>query len=473
MAKDKTARPDKPAKPFEAVIGKNPKPAKPAKPVKVPVPAVPTPTVFIAGPPFEEQAKAEVAALASSGGILDFLKARAGELGKGAGGAALQWASGALLKAIGLGINADIARIEALLNEVLANQQKILDGLDKLLLEVQFQHLITRGYPAVEKITNVYDQLTVLAGLDDDDERKREAARLQDAVLDVNGGATINLKTLGDVLLGKDDLGGSGPLIDEFARRWVPVYLKKQTDEGAPLSLYPGQLDAWLHGLFLIQYMGLAEYANARIARGDFGLLAAQLKTTISSMEAQKALLEKSIPAFARNYPFSLFDGRYYVVHQLDYVRGNPDDTQVLYGSPDGVSTRDSFAVKFRDRHRDNGDEEWLFERIGNTETFLMRKRTNESPAYVYVTINSDFIKNQVVVRAKSQAQPIRFIMARTEDKKIGNDAPIPDQYFPVFLFANRGDCLAVTYHTPHQEITTVAGPLNQAVRLRIDYAGH
>lgn len=475
MAKDKTARPDKPAKPFEAVIGKNPKPAKPAKPVKPAKPAkpvkVPVPTVFVTGPSFAALAGDEVGALVSAETVLSFLKARALELANIPNGAVLQWATGALLKAIGVGIPGDIERIKELVEQVLEAQKEILAGLDKLLTEVDFNTLITVGYPAVERITSIYEELVVISGLEDPAEQKREADRIRTDILNSNLGTTLNLKTINDVLLGKQGLGGTDALINLFAKRWLPVYLAQQVRPEVPLSTYPSQLDAWLHGLFVVQYMGLAEYANARIANGDFGSLRAQVETTIRNMEAQKALLEESIPAFTRTLPDALFDGRYYVVRQVDFVRGRPFDTDVLYGSPEGDNYAESTAVKFRSRHRDNSDEEWQFEKTGETDTFIMHERSQRR--LVYVTVENAAQKDQVKVNVKGSAQTMRFVMGRTEDPNANPNAKIRDLYLPVFLFVRRGDFLTVRGHPVNVENITFAGPLNQAVRVLVDYAGH
>ncbi len=415
-------------------------------------------------------AEEEVAALASSQGILDFLKARAGELGKGAGGAALQWVSGELLSAIGLGIGADIKRIKELLDQILELVKDIMEALDKLILEVQFQHLITRSFDAVQRITIAYDGLAMLAKVPDDEERRRNAELKISAILDPNQGARFNLKTISNVLLGKDELGGSGPLIDLFSRRWLPVYLSKQLQPDVPLSTYPGQLDAWLHGLFVIQYMGLAELANARIARGDFGLLQQELDNTIEDMEAQRALLEESIPAFTRTLPDALFDGRRYVVTALNYSTGRLDDSQVMYGSPEGSSTHQSRAVKFRDRHNGNEDEEWQFEKTGKTDTFIMRELSRP----YYVTIDGTNLTDQVVVRPRDEATPLRFVMGLTQDPKANLEAKPPELYEPIFAFVDKKDkCLTVKHYGKNEEVLTFAGPEQNAVRVRIAFAGH
>ena len=82
----------------------------------------------------------ELDSLETSELILDFLKNKSIELGKEAGGKALQWVSAELLKAFGLGGDtSDLEQIKDLLNKVLENQKRILSKLDQLLLEVDFQ----------------------------------------------------------------------------------------------------------------------------------------------------------------------------------------------------------------------------------------------------------------------------------------------------------------------------------------------
>jgi hypothetical protein len=64
---------------------------------------------------------------------------------------------------------------------------------------------------------------------------------LRRGILNLNQGATLNLKTISDVLLGKDTLGQSGALISLFADRWFPVYTATQLAADVPLSTYTGK----------------------------------------------------------------------------------------------------------------------------------------------------------------------------------------------------------------------------------------
>src|SRR5207249_492543 len=108
---------------------------------------------------------------------------------------------------------------------------------------------------------------------------------------------------------------------------WFPAYTAKQLTADTPLSEYGGQLDAWLHGLFIIQYMGLAELANARIANGQWQMLQQEVADTIKRMDAQKALLNEAIPEWTRTLTNALFDGRWYVVRARDLVGGRIDNS--------------------------------------------------------------------------------------------------------------------------------------------------
>src|SRR5947199_338459 len=84
---------------------------------------------------------------------------------------------------------------------------KFLRKLDDVLREVQFQNLVTRGYESVQRITNIYERLQRLSEVKGQDEREREAKAIKVAVLDINSGILISLKTVSDVLTGKDQLG--------------------------------------------------------------------------------------------------------------------------------------------------------------------------------------------------------------------------------------------------------------------------
>ena len=322
----------------------------------------------------------EAKALTSPEGIVDFLKAKLEELARGGGGAALKWVSGSLLRVLGRGGGpSELEQIKAMLDQVLAQQKLILDKLEELLVEVKFQHLITRGYPSVQQISNLHDQLRRLSNVLSQPEREREAARLKAAILEVNAGTMASLKVVSDVLLGKDPMGPSDPLIRLFASRWQPLFLGRQLGPDVPLSTYWRRLDEWLHGLFMVQYMGLAQLANARVANGDFEILKQEIDDTVRNMTAQQVMLNEAIPKWTRTLPASVMDGRWYVIHGPHAHNRRWDTTQVLYGSPgNGQSHIHNFSVSYRGRHSRNGDEEWIFDKSGPNDAFFLRQRSRD-----------------------------------------------------------------------------------------------
>lgn len=426
-------------------------------------------SMYGTGERFQAMVADELASLDSSELILDFLKQKAIELGKETSGKALQWVSAELLKAFGLGGDtSDLEQIKSLLQQVLQTQQLILAKLGELLREVQFQALITRSYDAVERITNAYDALQQLSTIAGNEERQREADTLRTGILNVNQGATLNLKTISDVLLGKDPLGQSEPLINAFADRWFPVYAPKQLAADVPLSTYGGQLDAWLHGLFIIQYMGLAELANARIANGDFEQLQKDIDVTTQRMDAQKALLTEAIPEWTRTLPDALFDGRWYVVKARDLLGGRIDDSNVMYGSPAAATYLD-YTVQFRSRHANNGDEEWAFEKTGQNDTFYMRERSR--PNYVKLDGPRVIVGNPALPGALGGPKAkLRLVMGRTNDPAVKPDAKRRDLYVPLIAFLDSGNYLTYTRGGSNLVFTE---PQDKAVRVEIVYSGH
>jgi hypothetical protein len=408
--------------------------------------------------------------------ILDFLKQKATELAKEASGKALQWVSAELLKAFGLGGDtSDLQQIKDLLGQVLMNQQRILGELDKLLIEVQFQALITRGYDAVERITSAYQALQDLSTITRDEERQKEADTLQRGILNLNQGATLNLKTISDVLLGKDTLGQSGALISLFADRWFPVYTATQLAADVPLSTYTGKLEAWLHGLFIVQYMGLAELANARIATGEFEQLEKDIALTTQRMDDQKALLNEAIPEWTQTLPNALSDGRWYVVKARDLVGGRIDNSNVMYGSP-ATGTYLDYTVQFRSRHANNGDEEWTFQKTGQNDTFWMRERSRDN--HVKLDQTRVIVGNPDLPRPfGGPSAKMRLVMGRTNDPAVKPDAKRRDLYVPLIAFIDDPDrgLKSGTYLTYARGGSNLVftGPPDKAVRVEIVYSGH
>jgi len=408
---------------------------------------------------FQAMADEEVAAVASSSGILDFLNKRKEELAQGVGGAALQWVSGEVLRAFGLGIGGDLDKIKEVLNQVLWTQQQILMALGELLREVQFQALITRGYESVERITGIYKRLRNLAntGKPEDPGNQEEAKLLKTAILDPDNGVGVGLQTITDVLLDQGALESETPLIPLFAARWLPAFLKKQLEPEVPLSLYPGQLEAWLHGLFIVQYLGLAELASARVANGQFGLLKEELEQTIGELVKQRALLDQAIPEFTRTQPEALFDGRRYVVRSLD-------DSRVMYGSP----VYNDLSVQFRNRHEGNEDEEWRFEKTGESDTFIMRELSG--PAYV--TLEKS-LPLGVAVKVGDRSKAVKMKLVLGQNPKAAPDAKPRDQFLPIFGFVGRTEYMSLEKYRDGDHSFAKLGPENEAVHLQIVYAGH
>lgn len=429
---------------------------------------------------FQAMVDAEKASLESSELILDFIKQKAIELSKQAGGKALQWVSAELLKAFGLGGDtSDLEQIKSLLQQVLQMQQLILGKLDGLLREVQFQALITRSSDSVERIRTTYGLLQRLSTVAGNEERERVAREIRDGILDINQGATLNLETISHVLLGDDPLGHSDPLINVFVDRYFPVYTSRQLAADTPLSEYGGQLEAWLHGLFIIQYMGLAELANARIAHDEFETLQGEVEETIRRMDAQKALLNEAIPEWTRTLPGALFDGRWYVVKARDLVGGRIDTSNVLYGSPAAGSYLD-YTVQFRTRHANNGDEEWAFQKTGQNDTFWMRERSRDN----HVKLDQSGTPYRVIVGNPDLPGPLggpsaklRLVMGRTNDPAVKPDAKRRDLYVPLIACVDDPDRglkngTYLTYTRGGQNLV-FAGSQDKAVRVEIVYSGH
>ena len=405
---------------------------------------------------FNALAAEEAKALTSPEGIENFLKAKLEELARSAGGSALRWISAELLKALGLGGGpSELEQIKAMLDKVLQQQALILAKLDDLLAEVKFQHLITRGYPSVQQISNLHDQLRRLSNVLGQPEREREAARLKAAILDVNGGTMASLKVISDVLLGKDPMAPTDPLIRLFSSRWLPLFLDRQLAVDVPLSTYWRRLDEWLHGLFMVQYMGLAQLANARIANRDFEILEQEIADTVRNMTAQRLMLEEVVPKWTRTLPGSMLDGRWYVLRGPR--NGGMDTSHVLYGSPATGYRPLDYTVQFRRRNDRNGDEEWLFEKVGANDAFILRQRSR--PCFVTSQGGG--------VRVEPTGMPLRLVMAPTP----GGGGWGREAYVPAIGFV--GSNAYICWMRPGAGGVVRLGPRNEAAHIDIVPAGH
>jgi hypothetical protein len=418
---------------------------------------------------FGAAASDERDALGTTFDIATFLTEKLKELKEEASGQLVDWASTELLNSIFRGGSIEeLEEIRDLLIEIQSTQQEILRDLKDLLQEVQFQNLVNEAHGSVEVITSLYDLLVNLSKVGNVDERDREAKRLQGLLLPASGSDPLftAMQTISNVLLGIDQAGNNEPLITLFANRWFDKYTAKQFDVGVPLRAYPDQLDAWLRGLFIVQYMGMSARATGRIASGDFGLLAIELQETIDRMNKQSQLLAEHIPSWTRTLPDALY-GRWNVVWAHELINGKIDKTNVMYGSPAAGSFLD-WTVQFRSRHANNGDEEWALEKRPvpadkpEDDVFFLRERSRPN----YVSLQDI----RVVMCCNLPKAGLRILMGHTNDPAVPATAPRRDLYVPVIGFVDNHTYLTWTRGGNNLVFT---GPLEKAVRVEFLPAGH
>lgn len=416
---------------------------------------------------FRAIAGSEFGALDTSKLIVDFLKAKGAELAKVAGGKALNWVTAELLKAFGVGGTPnDLDEIKSLLMRIVELQEQVLRKLDDVLREVQFQHLVTRGNDSVKRIINIYEQLQILSEVKGQEEREREAKAIKIGILDINSGILISLKTVSDVLTGKDQLGKGDSLIKLFANRWFDSYRSKQLREDVPLSSYYKALDQWLHELSIIQYMGISALANARIANGDFETLEGEIRVIVKNMEEQQKLLDEEIPEWTRTLPEEVLrSDSWFVIRAFGLSGKAPtDDSLVMYGPPQADLSK---FVRFRDRHPWNGDEEWSLEKVATDKSAI------EHDVFTLVVRNRNavlILDKRDLKMAYTSTDPkrpkLRLLMGRSLDPNVKPDTLRRDAYIPVMGFVGKSEYVVSKITSG----TTIAGdgPEDKAIRFRI-----
>jgi hypothetical protein len=361
----------------------------------------------------EEQKQDEAQAIVGVAPLAIWVEAKAAELAKQAGGKAVQWASSKLLEAIGIGGGtSELEEIKDILNKVYTTQQKILDKVDALLREMQYEQLITRSFESVKRIASIYDRLLQLTKVPES-ERPREAERLKDGILDANSGVLVNLKIIHDVLVGDNPLNPGGrALLDLFMERWKAAYTAKQLSPDVPLSDYPNKSYDYLHGLFLVQYMGLSELANARMADKQYTMLQNETEQILRNLKQQQEMVDKWIPKWTLEWPQKFFDERWYVIKPR-----NTKSPKAMYGSPATGYIPLDYTVQIRERHYNNADEEWQFIKTGKTDTFNLRVRSR-SRSHVS---REDGYPDHIRMNWESEKfYDLRFVMSPKGDPVIG-----------------------------------------------------
>lgn len=392
-------------------------------------------------PNLQLSAANEIQSLESLNGITDWLKTKATELAKDAGGTALDWISSQFFSAIGMDRESDIGQIKKLLEQIIKLENQILDKLSELLTEVKFQHLITRSFDAVERITSAYKRLSNLADVPAA-EREKEMRELTSGILSTTAGIPVDLKTIHDVLVGNNPLSPGDPgVIQIFMERWLPAYRAKQLNPDVPLRTYPDKSYGYLQALYMIQYLGISLLANARVLNKQYTILGRELTQLNTDLVAQKTLMDRYIPEWVRNNT-SFADNRWYVIRSVESPR------DVMYGSPAAGSYLD-YSVQFRDRHTNNGDEEWLFESAGVNDMFYLRERSR--PHY----LGKD--RWEISVRPKGDnSYRLRIIMS--------------NNYRMVLGLVNVG---AIYWRVHFGNNCVFPKPWNEGTEVNIEYCGH
>lgn len=255
------------------------------------------------------------------------------------------------------------------LEEIQQNQKLILEKIEDILSEIDWESLTLAAYPAETSITQKYFELCSIARASDPEEQRARAETLSDAILDGNQGLKTNLFQINEIILGTNSISQNQSLLKQFTQRNLS-HLRSNHRSGSLLSVYRSA-ESYLSCLFHLQFMGLDLLVNALMARGH----------THEALEATDLLrcnLEKQMQEFKDSMPELMHqvgeNGRFKCV--LRNVKYKSDG--FLYGNP--VNTgRMRGVLQSRDRHPGNQDEEWVFSVLPNSRFFQWKQVSSQS----------------------------------------------------------------------------------------------
>ncbi|MEM1205394.1 MAG: hypothetical protein AAGN66_19350 [Acidobacteriota bacterium] len=315
-------------------------------------------------------------------------------LGTAAANGTVGWVTGKILGKIFGGESPDAKAI----GEILANQQRIFKELQTILDEIAWATLTLKAFPSQQQILSLYSEFQKVAQADD----KLAAERLRTSILSPSDGPITDLSTLDNVIRG-GDLVGAG-LLSQFITNNLD-YLKQNNNSSSLLRIYRSA-QTFLDGLFILQFMGLDLLVNALTSKGEFSLAITYVRSTLKNLEAQKKALDGFMPDLMKTIgsgaPFTA------VLHNS---RAN---NQVAYGNP--PNTNFHGYVWTRDRHPNNGDEEWIFAPDG--DTFSIQQVSWKGYCYEdgHHALKCDSTSRQTGWRIIPSSQPGYYLIQRTSN---------------------------------------------------------
>lgn len=223
----------------------------------------------------------------------------------------------------------DIEDVERDLKQVLENQEKILESLQDVMMEVEWESLATQAKEAMGTIHYCSQRLHEIMSITSKSGRKKEARSLMDRVLsDREDGMRQALMSLDDLLMGNGPFVKKGFLrlfvhrLDEEVRRW---------SSGLTTRTYEKRYSAFVNAVFHYQLVGLTVLVSAYLGEnrsGDKSDALIQIKTQAERLAGQTNLLTSIVSGgwdlFAKGHKSFLFKNPH------GYFMGVPREREVV-----------------------------------------------------------------------------------------------------------------------------------------------
>lgn len=407
----------------------------------------------------DDKSKDESSSLDSGDAILDWVKGKVIGLAEGYGGKLVGWLAGQVLNELGFKDGpSQLDKIQTTLEEIQETQKNIEKGIKGLMSEVKFQGLMRTKFDHATRIAHRHADLVTLSETKNEAERAKIQGPLLAGILSTNDGAAIGLRAIHD-LLTTDTSGDGEGLIDTFMKRWLDAVQKNELEDNFPVSKYPEHARKWLHGLFVVQYMGLVQLVNAYSFNQEPTRLKEIVELTAKRLQQQKDMLESYIPAWTTTVPL-LFNGRFHSIREAG-------SKTVLYGDSGG-----DHQVLYREAHLHNADEEWCFIPLFKTDTFRMRTRNFN----YYAMGQSRSGKDSLAINYKNENHDrLRLVMKdlgetkSTKEKAEEDPQPYRAQLVPVLASLDKQKYLGIN----KAKHLTYYSKKADAVEIRLDESGY
>lgn len=341
--------------------------------------------------------------------VITFIGSKA--LGTGVG-----WLTNKALDGIFGGKTATEKNIQYKLNSIHQDFEKIKEVLKEITVEIEWEHLNTRIFQAEIDICHKFQLLLLILSIEDETERSIEIERLNNGILETNGGVLCNLFVIHQVLVGYTITNPTKGLLE----LWSEGVYKSMIQNPMSAKSYQDNVMNFLTKASILQLKGIILLSAANKSAFFVGEQASLIKT---HLESQLHVIEKSLPNMKdltdpdKNNEFVLILYRgadikpimfvcrqHYKIASTFWDKNTSDEIWIFEKSP--TFDKDGSLLISASSNRTSDTKYYMSVSEKNTAICVSRKC--EAQSFFVIPLLND--GRQQVIICKSESGPQRFL---------------------------------------------------------------